>query len=51
MAGTVKRGPIEIQVRGLGRLTPEEIHWIAAAAGLPRFVRSFIAPASTGKGQ
>jgi HlyD family secretion protein len=29
--GTVKRGPIEIQVRGLGRLTPEEIHFIAAA--------------------
>lgn len=29
--GSVKRGPIEIQVRGLGRLTPEEIHWIAAA--------------------
>jgi HlyD family secretion protein len=27
----VKRGPIEIQVRGLGRLTPEEIHFIAAA--------------------
>jgi HlyD family secretion protein len=29
--GSVKRGPIEIQVRGLGRLTPEEIHFIAAA--------------------
>ena len=29
--GTVKRGPIEIERRGLGRLTPEEIHWIAAA--------------------
>ena len=29
--GSVKRGPIEIQVRGLGRLTPEEIHLIAAA--------------------
>lgn len=29
--GTVKRGPIEIQRRGLGRLTPQEIHWIAAA--------------------
>ncbi|HEY3458776.1 MAG TPA: HlyD family efflux transporter periplasmic adaptor subunit [Bryobacteraceae bacterium] len=29
--GTVKRGPIEIQVRGLGRLTPQEIHFIAAA--------------------
>jgi len=29
--GTVKRGPIEIQVRGLGALKPEEIHWIAAA--------------------
>jgi HlyD family secretion protein len=28
--GTVKRGPIEIQRRGLGRLTPKEIHWIAA---------------------
>ncbi|HEY3940293.1 MAG TPA: HlyD family efflux transporter periplasmic adaptor subunit [Bryobacteraceae bacterium] len=29
--GTVKRGPMEVQVRGLGRLTPEEIHFIAAA--------------------
>src|SRR5579863_622306 len=29
--GTVKRGPIEIQVRGLGALKPVEIHWIAAA--------------------
>ncbi|HMF79420.1 MAG TPA: HlyD family efflux transporter periplasmic adaptor subunit [Bryobacteraceae bacterium] len=29
--GSVKRGPMEINVRGLGRLTPEEIHWIAAA--------------------
>ena len=29
--GTVRRGPIEIQVRGLGALKPEEIHWIAAA--------------------
>jgi len=29
--GTVKRGPIEIQRRGLGALKPEEIHWIAAA--------------------
>jgi HlyD family secretion protein len=29
--GTVKRGPMERQVRGLGRLTPQEIHWIAAA--------------------
>ena len=29
--GTVKRGPMERQVRGLGRLTPKEIHWIAAA--------------------
>ena len=28
--GSVKRGPMERQVRGLGRLTPEEIHWIAA---------------------
>jgi len=28
--GSVKRGPIEIQRRGLGRLTPKEIHWIAA---------------------
>ena len=27
----VKRGPMERQVRGLGRLTPKEIHWIAAA--------------------
>ncbi len=29
--GSVKRGPMESQVRGLGRLTPEEIHCIAAA--------------------
>lgn len=29
--GTVKRGPMEIQVHGLGVLKPEEIHWIAAA--------------------
>lgn len=28
--GTVKRGPIEIQVRGLGALKPEEINFIAA---------------------
>jgi HlyD family secretion protein len=28
---TVKRGPIVIQVRGLGRLTPQEIVWIPAA--------------------
>ncbi len=28
---TVKRGPMEMQVRGLGALKPEEIHWIAAA--------------------
>lgn len=28
---TVKRGPMERQVRGLGALKPEEIHWIAAA--------------------
>jgi HlyD family secretion protein len=29
--GSVKRGPMERQVRGLGVLKPEEIHWIAAA--------------------
>jgi HlyD family secretion protein len=29
--GSVKRGPMERQVRGMGRLTPKEIHWIAAA--------------------
>ena len=29
--GTVRRGPMERQVRGLGALKPEEIHWIAAA--------------------
>jgi HlyD family secretion protein len=28
---TVKRGPMERQVRGLGRLTPKEIYWIPAA--------------------
>ncbi|HEX4809069.1 MAG TPA: HlyD family efflux transporter periplasmic adaptor subunit [Bryobacteraceae bacterium] len=28
---TVKRGPMEIQRRGLGRLTPQEIYWIPAA--------------------
>jgi HlyD family secretion protein len=29
--GTVKRGPLEIEVHGLGALKPEEIHDIAAA--------------------
>jgi HlyD family secretion protein len=29
--GSVKRGPMEMNVRGLGQLKPEEIHWIAAA--------------------
>ncbi|MBV8808957.1 MAG: HlyD family efflux transporter periplasmic adaptor subunit [Acidobacteriaceae bacterium] len=29
--GAVKRGPMERQVRGLGALKPEEIHFIAAA--------------------
>lgn len=29
--GTVKRGEMEVQRRGLGRLTPQEIYWIAAA--------------------
>ena len=29
--GTVRRGPMERQVHGLGALKPEEIHWIAAA--------------------
>lgn len=29
--GTVKRGPMERQVRGLGALKPEEIHFLAAA--------------------
>ncbi len=29
--GSVKRGPMERQVRGMGRLTPKDIHWIAAA--------------------
>src|SRR6476469_682700 len=28
---TVKRGPMIRQVRGLGRLTPEEVVWIPAA--------------------
>ena len=28
--GSVKRGPLEIQRHGLGRLTPQDIHWIAA---------------------
>lgn len=28
---TVKRGPLEIERRGLGRLTPQEIYWIPAA--------------------
>src|SRR5260370_40733379 len=27
---TVKRGPMARQVRGLGTLIPEDIHWIAA---------------------
>src|SRR5436305_6277780 len=29
--GTVKRGPMERQVRGLGALKPEQIYWINAA--------------------
>ena len=29
--GTVKRGPMERQVRGLGSLKPEQIYWINAA--------------------
>src|SRR5947209_9207090 len=29
--GTVKRGPMERQVRGLGILKPEQIYWINAA--------------------
>ncbi|HEX4210779.1 MAG TPA: efflux RND transporter periplasmic adaptor subunit [Candidatus Binataceae bacterium] len=29
--GTVTRGDMEVQRRGLGRLTPQEIYWIAAA--------------------
>ncbi|HEX7363177.1 MAG TPA: HlyD family efflux transporter periplasmic adaptor subunit [Bryobacteraceae bacterium] len=29
--GTVKRGPLEIEVHGLGTLKPEEIHFLAAA--------------------
>jgi HlyD family secretion protein len=29
--GTVKRGPMEVQRRGLGALKPEEIYWINAA--------------------
>ena len=29
--GTVRRGPMEMNRRGLGALKPEEIHWIAAA--------------------
>jgi HlyD family secretion protein len=29
--GMVKRGPMEINVRGLGRLTPQEYHWLSAA--------------------
>jgi HlyD family secretion protein len=28
--GTVKRGEMELQVRGLGRLTPQAIYWIPA---------------------
>jgi HlyD family secretion protein len=28
---TVKRGPLQIERRGLGRLTPQEIYWIPAA--------------------
>lgn len=29
--GTVRRGPMERQVHGMGALKPQEIHWIAAA--------------------
>src|SRR5581483_6679008 len=29
--GTVRRGPMELQVHGLGALKPEQIYWINAA--------------------
>ena len=33
---TVKRGPMLREVRGLGTLVPEDIHWIPAQAALGR---------------
>jgi HlyD family secretion protein len=42
---TVKRGPMLIQVRGLGTLVPEEILWIPATTD-GRVVRRFVLPGS-----
>ena len=42
---TVKRGPMLLQVRGLGTLVPEEILWIPATTD-GRVVRRFILPGS-----
>jgi HlyD family secretion protein len=40
---TVKRGPMLCQVRGVGRLIPEEIRWITAATN-GRIERIFFEP-------
>jgi len=42
---TVKRGPLLIQVRGLGTLVPEEILWIPATTD-GRVVRRYVLPGS-----
>jgi HlyD family secretion protein len=42
---TVKRGPMLLQVRGLGTLVPEEILWIPATTD-GRVVRRFVLPGS-----
>jgi len=42
---TVKRGPMLLQVRGLGTLVPEEILWIPASTD-GRVVRKFVLPGS-----
>ena len=43
---TVKRGPMLIQVRGLGTLVPEEILWVPAVTD-GRVVRRLVLPGST----
>ena len=45
---TVKRGPMLLQVRGLGTLVPEEILWIPATTD-GRVVRRFVLPGSVVK--
>ncbi len=44
----VKRGPMDIQVRGLGTLAPEEIQWIPATTD-GQVVRRLVLPGSVVK--